>query len=371
MNSLKNRDHLADKKIPEPEDPEFHVSQLFSIISRADSALHDSIIGLKEPIQFDRASLKTVLMGAFDKNSIVFISALRFGLITTIAAIIAFRFEFERSYWVPLSCVAVLSGATIVSTFHRSIQRFFGTLIGIVIAGFILSFHPAGLVIALLVLLLTFITELFIVKNYALATFFFTPNALLMAESTSHGLFSFSYFAQARLIDVVLGSMIGLAGVYMVGRRSASGRLPHLLGKTLRSQAQFLMVLFSDQGKGFDARKSRERIKMRTNINNLQTLYSTASGEIPANQQMLDNYGPVIFSAKQLGYLLENCSKASERPVHSDEKLAQLLFSFESMANAATRNVSPKQKVIPDIEGYPSIRKEIQFLQNELGKFRG
>jgi len=131
------------------------------------------------------------------------------------------------------------------------------------------------------------------------------------------------------------------------------------------------MVLFSDQGNGFNPRQSRERLKMRTNLSNLQTLYNTASGEIPANRKALDYYWPVLFSTKQLGFLLENCSKDSDRPNLSDEKSAQILYAFETMANAAARNVSPKQVVIPEIEGYPSIHKEIQFLQKELGRLRG
>ena len=105
----------------------------------------------------------------------------------------------------PLSCVAVLSGATIVATYHRAIQRGIGTIIGILIASLILARHPSGYILAFFILLLTFITELFIVKNYGLAALFFTPNALLMAESTSQGSFSFSYFASARLIDVLIG----------------------------------------------------------------------------------------------------------------------------------------------------------------------
>ena len=369
--SLNNRDKRKKPHILQPEKMDSQVSQLFTTIYNAEAILNEPISNVKKSIQIDKPSLKTIFLGAFDKNSIVFISSVRFGVITAIAAIIAYQFGFERSYWVPLSCVAVMSGATIVSTFHRTIQRFFGTVIGIVIAGFILSFHPSGFVITLFIFVLTFITELFIVKNYGLAALFFTPNALLMAESTSQEMFSFSYFAQARFIDIVIGSAIGLLGVYLVGRKSASSRIPHLLSKTLRSQAQFLMVLFSDQGTGFNPRQSRERLKMRTNLSNLQTLYHTASGEIPANRKALDYYWPVIFSTKQLGYLLENCSKETNRPNLSDERSAQLLFAFETMAIAATRNVSPKQIAIPELEGYPSIHKEIQFLQKELRSSHG
>lgn len=76
-----------------------------------------------------------------------------------------------------------------------------------------------------------------------------------MAESVSHGDFSFTYFATARIIDVAIGIVIGLIGVWLVGRKSASSRLPHLISKTIRSQAQFLFVLFSEQGNGYKGKK--------------------------------------------------------------------------------------------------------------------
>ncbi|WP_077616987.1 FUSC family protein [Bacillus sinesaloumensis] len=367
-NSINKRGKREKRVILQQEnmEMEMHVRKLFAIINNANEVLEEPIGNVERSIQFDKASLKTIFMGAFDKNSIVLISSVRFGVITAIAAIIAYQFEFVRSYWVPLSCVAVMSGATIVATLHRAIQRFLGTIIGIAIAGIILTFHPTGFVIALFILLLTFITELFIVKNYGLAALFFTPNALLMAESTSQGSFNFTYFAQARFIDIVIGSAIGLVGVYIVGRKSASSRIPHLLSKTLRSQAQFLMVLFSNQGEGFDARKSRERMKMRTNLTNLETLYNTALGEIPPNRKALDYYWSILFSTRHLGYLLEKCSKETSRSKLSDERLAQLLYSFETMANATSRGVPTKQLTIPEIDGYLSIKKEIEFLQKEL-----
>jgi uncharacterized membrane protein YccC len=356
----------AFKIILQPEVMDEYVVQLFAKIYDADAIMNEPISKINQVNQISKPSLKTIFWGAFDKNSIVFIASLRFGVITIIAAIIAYQFEFERSYWVPLSCVAVLSGSTIVTTYQRAIQRGVGTTLGILIASLILATHPTGFIITIFILLLTFITELFIVKNYGLAALFFTPNALLMAESTSHGSFSFSYFASARLIDVLIGSVIGLIGIWLVGRRSASSRLPHLLTKTIRSQAQFLLILFSDQGVGFNARESRELKKMRTNIINLKTLYNTASGEIPVNKQALDYYWPIQFSIEHLGFLLENCSKTDNRPILSDERLAQILYVCETMANASNRKRSPSLISVPEIEAFPSIQKEIISLQKSL-----
>ncbi|AXI08310.1 FUSC family protein [Oceanobacillus zhaokaii] len=365
-NSFDKKNKIVYEKIPQPSEMDEAVSQLFAKIYDADAIMNEPTTRINQVIQTSKLSLKTIFGGAFDKNSIVFITALRFGLITTIAAIIAFEFELTRSYWVPLSCVAVMSGATIVATHHRAIQRGIGTVIGIIIASLVLTMEPSGYIIALIILILTFITELFIVKNYGLAALFFTPNALLMAESTSVGSFSFSYFASSRIIDVIIGSVIGLIGVWLIGRKSASSRIPHFIGKTIRSQTQLLLVLFSEQEKGFNVRKSKELRKMRINLTNLKTLYNTASGEIPIQRETLDYYWNIVFSIEHLAYLLEESSKMERRPILSDKVLAQLLYACEMMANPAGLKRPSSKKIIPKIEGYPSINKELEDLQKAI-----
>lgn len=354
------------EKILQPSEMDDKVRQLFAKVYDADAIMNEPITKINASIQPSKLSLKTLLGGAFDKNSTVFITSLRFGIMTIIAAVIAFQLELARSYWVPLSCVAVMSGATLVATHHRAIQRGIGTVIGIIIASLVLALDPSGYIIVFFILLLTFITELFIVKNYGLAALFFTPNALLMAESTSVGNFSFAYFASARILDVVIGSVIGLIGVWLIGRKSASSRIPHFIEKTIRSQAQFLLVLFSEQGKGFNPRKSKELRKMQINVTNLKTLYNTALGEIPKQRESLDYYWPIVFSIEHLAYLLEDCSKEENRPILSDHVLAQILYACEMMANSASLQRSSSQKVIPEIKGYPTIAKELMNLQNSI-----
>lgn len=356
----------ASKNLPHPDEMTEEVALLFIEITDAKDCLVESSVNLQKKIKLTKPSLKTIFLGAFDKNSIVLINALRFTAFTILAAIIAYEFNFARSFWVPLSCVAVMSGSTAVATFHRAIQRGLGTVAGILIASVILALHPSGFFIALLIFLLTFITELFIVKNYGLAALFFTPSALLMAESVSHGDFSFTYFATARIMDVAIGIVIGLIGVWLVGRKSASSRLPHLISKTIRSQAQFLFVLFSEQGNGYKGKKIREAAKMQTNINNMKTLYATATGEIPVDKKALEYYWSVVFSIEELGFLLEECSKLNDRPMLSDETLAELLYIFESIANAADQKIATHVKEVPIIKDFPSVQYAIKSIQTSL-----
>jgi uncharacterized membrane protein YccC len=258
-----------------------------------------------------------------------------------------------------------MSGSTIIATFHRAIQRSIGTVVGILVAIIVLAAHPHGLLIAVFIMLLTALTELSIVLNYGLAAFFLTPNALLLAESMGQQQ-SLSFYASARLIDVLLGCAIGLVGTLLIGRRQASALLPHYIAKTIRSQQQYLLTLFSEQKNHSDLRASMERRKMQTNLSNLRIVYTTATGEIPSDKTKLEFLWPVIFSIEQIGYLLESCLKSAQCPILPDQTLSQLLLVFENMAKSAERQTSFAKKTIPLISGFPQLERVIRELQDAL-----
>lgn len=183
--SIKEKNNRVVSRIRLPGEMDKVTMDLFSKVYNADAIMNEPISKINREVKISKRKLVALLGGAFDKNSMVFHTSVRYGIVLMIAALIAYYSPFNRSYWIPLSCAAVMSGATIMSTFHRAIQRSFGTIIGILIAAFVLSTHPQGMVIILLNMILTFLTELFIVRNYAIAAFFITPNALLMAESST------------------------------------------------------------------------------------------------------------------------------------------------------------------------------------------
>jgi uncharacterized membrane protein YccC len=363
-------DTIGSKKknksiILQPEQVNKEVEDLFIKVYNADAIMNEPVDKIHQEVQISKPSLKTVFLGAFDKNSIVFLSSVKYGAVLTIAAIIAYSFDFNRSYWVPLSCAAVMSGATIIATFHRAVQRMFGTIIGLLIAAVVLASVHNGYIIVLIILILTFITELFIVRNYGVAAMFFTPSALVMAEYSTQ-VYDFTFFATVRLTDIMVGSIIGLVGALLIGSRSASSLLNHYIAKTIRSQGQFLLMLFSENNSRIKFDESRERSKTQTNLVNLLTVYNTALGELFSNKARLESLWPVIFSIEQMGYYLDATLKYYERPVLSEEDLAQLLYVFETMAMAAEKNQPPTGKSVPEIEGFSKIRNEILDLQKAL-----
>ena len=352
-------------KILQPMQVDKTVEHLFTRIYNADAIMNEPISKIDREVKIVKPSLKTVFLGAFDKNSIVFLSSIKYGAVLIVAASVAEYFNIERSYWVPLSCAAVMSGSTIIATFHRAVQRTVGTIIGILVASFILSTVHNGYMITLIILGLTFLTELFIVRNYGVAAMFFTPSALIMAEYATQ-VYDFSYYATVRLTDILIGSSIGLIGALLIGRRSASSLLPHFIAKTIRSQGQFLLMQFSEKNNRIEFEKSTERSKMHTNLVNLTTVYNTALGELFNNKPWLESLWPLIFSIQQLGYLLHASLKFYKRPILADESLAQLLYVFETMALSAEQNLPYIKKNIPEIEGFAKIQKEIIALQEAI-----
>lgn len=351
--------------IPQTNDTDGPEGRLVAHIGKAEAIINHSSDMMERDVAVKKLSLMEVLSEHLHRNSIVFLSALRYGFILAIAALIAFGFDFDRSYWIPLSCAAVMLGSTIMTTYHRAIQRTFGTIVGVIIASLLLSTHPDGIFIVLIILMLVFFTELFIVRNYALAVFFITPNAIFMAENTTQ-IENLSYFATARIVDIFIGCAIALIGILLTSRRSASSRLPHLIAKTTRTQIQFLVLLFSEETAEQDFTNSKEMRKMHSNLTNLRVVYTTALGEIPSDQKALEFMWPVIFSIEQLGFLLESASKREHRPVLTDEDLSQFLLVFEIMAKASEQGHPPYTRYIPQISGFTPIRKEIADLQHAL-----
>jgi len=120
-----------------------------------------------------------------------------------------------RAYWVVLAAVAILQASHWIRfTMTRALQRFLGTLGGVLVFLFLALFAPAGLWLVLTVVILQFMIELVIAKNYGLAMLFLTPLALLI--STSGGKEAVVRTVAERVADTLFGAVIAVT-VLLVG----------------------------------------------------------------------------------------------------------------------------------------------------------
>lgn len=133
--------------------------------------------------------------------------------------LLALLIGLNNPYWVPISTAAIMQGATFQTVWHRNVHRIVGTILGMGLAWLIFSFSPGTWTLALLVLLLSFVIEILVTRNYGLAVIFVTPLTVILADA-NHAVVDVHTLMAARMTDIVLGSLIGYAGGWLIHRQS-------------------------------------------------------------------------------------------------------------------------------------------------------
>ncbi|TAH52074.1 MAG: FUSC family protein [Betaproteobacteria bacterium] len=134
------------------------------------------------------------------------------GIFVGLSLALAQVMQLERPYWVPVSCLAVIQGATLRAVWNRQLQRVLGTGIGLLLAWalLMLPLDPWG--IALMMIALAFVIETAVVRHYGVAVIFITPLTIFLAEAATLGQGSPAPLIEARFLDTLLGCLVGLAG---------------------------------------------------------------------------------------------------------------------------------------------------------------
>lgn len=129
--------------------------------------------------------------------------------------LVALLMGLNNPYWVPISCAAIMQGATFRLVWHRNIHRIVGTVIGMGLAWVIFALPLGAWQLCLVIILLNYIIEFLVVRNYGLAVIFITPLTVIFADATTLTL-SPERLVLIRLFDIVLGSVIGFIGGWVL-----------------------------------------------------------------------------------------------------------------------------------------------------------
>lgn len=136
----------------------------------------------------------------------------------------------QKAYWVPVSCLAVIQGASLRAVWNKQLHRVVGTCIGLLVSWGLLLLPLDKWSISLTMMVLTFVIESTVVRHYAFATIFITPMTILLAEAVTLGHGSPFALVQARFFDTVLGCFVGLVG----GICLHSPRFRDVVGRQIR-----------------------------------------------------------------------------------------------------------------------------------------
>jgi hypothetical protein len=153
------------------------------------------------------------------------------GLFVGGAYLLAELMGLHKPYWVPISCAAIMQGATFTLVWQRKIHRVVGTALGMGLAWCIFSQSLHGWSFALAIILLFFIVEVLVVHHYGLAVIFITPLTMLLAEGSASRVLHESLVI-TRLGDIALGSVIGFVGGWVLHHPKILVYLERKLKKT-------------------------------------------------------------------------------------------------------------------------------------------
>ena len=145
---------------------------------------------------FDFVVFNSVVVGAFLGLSLALAQAL----------------QLERAYWVPISCLAVVQGASLRAVWNRQVQRVVGTGVGLLLTWGLLMLPLGDWSASFMMMALAFVIETLIVRHYGLAAVFFTPLAIFLAELATYGQSSPAALIEARFFDTALGCAVGFCG---------------------------------------------------------------------------------------------------------------------------------------------------------------
>lgn len=108
-----------------------------------------------------------------------------------------------------VAAIAVLVGSNIHARLTRGLQRFLGTLVGVVLAATVMWIDPPILVVLILAIFCQGFIEMIILRNYAAGMIFITVIALVMVNMASP--FPQETFIRNRVFETLIGVIVGMS----------------------------------------------------------------------------------------------------------------------------------------------------------------
>ena len=141
------------------------------------------------------------------------VPVVRITIASLAAAFLAQALGWGHPSWAAIGAASTLQGRHIHTTTPRALQRALGTAVGALLAWPLLEAGLSFWWVAGVVVALQFVTELIVVRQYALAMLTITPMALLM---TSFGDPSGGQLALDRALTTALGALVGVIMTILV-----------------------------------------------------------------------------------------------------------------------------------------------------------
>lgn len=295
-------------------------------------------------------------------DSIVFRNTLRYTAIMMIAIFIALMFNFEKAYWIPLSAHTILLGTSTIHAIERGMARGLGTILGVLVLSVILLFSIPTPVAVILMGIAALFTEALVGANYAIAVVFITIQVILMNGLASQNLTI--NIAFPRVIDVAMGIVIAIIGLFVLGQRTASALLPNVMAEVVRKEATLFHYLFSENQYKDDVYQKNTAMNLSVKLNNMTQVYNAANGELFSDKTLIQNYYPSLFALEEISFMLNRAMANEDRLTINEQLMGEYLATFENIAKHLELNTELVIKILPDLPQYNYIQSAMMNIQH-------
>ncbi|MEK1567717.1 FUSC family protein [Staphylococcus aureus] len=295
-------------------------------------------------------------------DSIVFRNTLRYTAIMMIAIFIALMFDFEKAYWIPLSAHTILLGTSTIHAIERGMARGLGTILGVLVLSVILLFSIPTPVAVILMGIAALFTEALVGANYAIAVVFITIQVILMNGLASQNLTI--NIAFPRVIDVAMGIVIAIIGLFVLGQRTASALLPNVMAEVVRKEATLFHYLFSENQYKDDVYQKNTAMNLSVKLNNMTQVYNAANGELFSDKTLIQNYYPSLFALEEISFMLNRAMANEDRLTINEQLMGEYLATFENIAKHLELNTELEIKILPDLPQYNYIQSAMMNIQH-------
>lgn len=195
------------------------------------------------PAPTPRPALRYRILRSLSPDSHAAVSANRIGIAALLAGCLAVALDLGRPDWAVLTVTVLLhQGPDRVRGTYRGVHRVGGTVLGLVLFAALYAVEPRSWALVLILMALQFAIELFVARNYGIAVVFITPLALLIGGGGKYG--EVLPVVRDRLVESLIGVLIGLATLWAVDRRAHrrvllrnDQRVTEVLDRLLRTMA--------------------------------------------------------------------------------------------------------------------------------------
>ena len=228
----------------------------------AQRRLHDAAVAVSEMAHrryLGTPSTAYLLRWGVSNRSLPWLAARRLAVAVILTCAVSYGLQIDHPYWAVMTTALVITvGADRLSLTHRALHRLAGTLVGVLVFFALHTVHLQALELLVATLVLVFVMQMVVVRNYALGGMFVTPMALLITTA-NNPYQPVLHIAGIRVLETAVGAACSLTVIWVSSRRTPIVLVRRQYRRALRALESVLVSLAHGEQstpEGFELRRN-------------------------------------------------------------------------------------------------------------------